>query len=161
MNPVTRVADPSSATARWTMIQYFRELAERFPEGFDSEGALEEAAASYCLPHGLFLLATADEEPVGCGALTFLDESTAEIKRMWVSPNCRGLGLGRSLLRSLEAEARLRGYKRIVLDTNGSLKEAISLYKREGYVEVATYNDNPYAELWFAKLLNDTAGPSC
>jgi hypothetical protein len=42
-----------------------------------------------------------------------------------------------------------------VLDTNGSLAEAISLYTREGYVQVATYNDNPYAELWFAKMLND------
>jgi ribosomal protein S18 acetylase RimI-like enzyme len=136
------------------MIQYFRELAERFLEGFDSEGALEEAAASYRLPHGLFLLATADDEPVGCGALKFLDESTAELKRMWVSPNCRGLGVGRKLLSRLEAEARFRGYEMIVLDTNGSLTEAISLYKREGYVEVATYNDNPYAELWFAKMLN-------
>jgi ribosomal protein S18 acetylase RimI-like enzyme len=137
------------------MIQYFRELAERFSEGFDSEGALEEAAASYRSPHGLFLLATADDEPAGCGALKFLNESTAELKRMWVSPNCRGLGLGSRLLRSLEAEARFRGYKRMVLDTNGSLTEAISLYKRHGYVEVATYNDNPYAELWFAKMLND------
>jgi ribosomal protein S18 acetylase RimI-like enzyme len=137
------------------MTQYFRELAERFQEGFDSEGALEEAAVSYRLPHGLFLLATADDEPVGCGALQLLDESTAEIKRMWVGPHCRGLGIGRTLLRSLEDEARVRGYERIVLDTNGSLTEAISLYKREGYVEVATYNDNPYAELWFAKMLND------
>ena len=93
---------------------------------------------------------------VGCGAIQFVDASTAEIKRMWVDPSRRGIGLGRRLLGHLEAEVRSSGRSRVVLDTNDALTEAITMYGRLGYVAIERYNDNPYADRWFEKSLVDT-----
>ena len=72
---------------------------------------------------------------------------------MWVADDWRGAGLGSRMLRELEALAARLGHTRIVLDTNGTLLEAIAMYGREGYAEIARYNDNPYAERWFEKAL--------
>jgi ribosomal protein S18 acetylase RimI-like enzyme len=137
------------------MERYFTELGERFPGGFEPGDALRDAAASFNPPGGVFVIAFVQGEPAGCGGAQYLDETTAEIKRMWVSPHSRGLGLGRRLLARLEEEARLAGRRRVVLDTNGTLTEAISLYRSQGYVPVDRYNDNPYADRWFAKDFPD------
>ena len=58
------------------------------------------------------------------------------------------------MLRELEALARRLGHRRVVLDTNGTLVEAIAMYERAGYTPIDRYNDNPYAEAWFAKSLS-------
>jgi ribosomal protein S18 acetylase RimI-like enzyme len=93
-------------------------------------------------------------EPVGCGALKFHDGEPTEIKRMWVSPSARGLGLGRRLLTELESHAAATATSPIVrLETNGSLSEAIALYRSAGYTEVDPFNDEPYAHHWFEKDL--------
>ena len=65
----------------------------------------------------------------------------------------RGAGLGSRMLRHLEAEAARLGHRRVVLDTNGTLLEAIAMYERAGYTHVERYNDNPYAQAWFEKVL--------
>ena len=78
---------------------------------------------------------------------------------MWISSQSRGIGLGKRLLAHLEGEARRAGRSRIVLDTNGSLTEAIAMYEAAGYVQTARYNDNPYAEHWFTKMLTHKADP--
>ncbi|WP_231122994.1 GNAT family N-acetyltransferase [Nocardioides sambongensis] len=70
---------------------------------------------------------------------------------MWVDGDWRGAGLGARMLRHLEALAWERGSDRVVLDTNGTLGEAIALYERSGYRPIERYNDNPYAEAFFAK----------
>ena len=57
------------------------------------------------------------------------------------------------MLRELEALARRLGHTRVVLDTNGTLTEAIAMYERAGYTAIERYNDNPYAEAWFEKVL--------
>jgi GNAT superfamily N-acetyltransferase len=85
--------------------------------------------------------------------LRLLDATTAEIKRMWVAPDVRGLGLSRRLLAALEIEAKSAGMTRLVLDTNRSLAEAQALYRKAGYRETARYNDNSYADFWFEKSL--------
>ena len=82
-----------------------------------------------------------------------LDETTAEIKRMWIDPVARSRGLGRSLLAALEAKAIELGCRSIRLDTNAHLTEAAALYRSSGYLEVPSYNDNPYAAHWFEKSL--------
>jgi ribosomal protein S18 acetylase RimI-like enzyme len=67
----------------------------------------------------------------------------------------RGLGLGRRLLEEMEARAVEGGARVVRLETNGTLAEAISLYRSAGYVEVPAFNDEPYAHHWFEKHLTD------
>jgi GNAT superfamily N-acetyltransferase len=150
---VLAAADPAGEEARWAMASYFAELAARFPHGFDPGDALDEAASEYRAPTGLFVLAHDGAEAVACGALLHLDGATAEIKRMWVRPSHRGRGLATRLLAHLEAEAAAAGRTCVILDTNGVLTEAIALYRARGYTPIERYNDNPYAEHWFAKDL--------
>ena len=93
-------------------------------------------------------------EAVGCGAIRTLGPGVGEIKRMWVSPQVRGIGVGGRLLQALEREARRRKLRTVRLDTNGSLVEALRLYRTSGYRDIARYNDNPYAHDWFEKTLS-------
>ena len=90
-----------------------------------------------------------DNNVIGCGGVQRVDDITGEIKRMWVHDEWRGLGLGRRLLAFLETV--VDGLDRIVLDTNSSLREAITMYGRSGYNPIERYNDNPYAHHWFEK----------
>jgi ribosomal protein S18 acetylase RimI-like enzyme len=135
------------------LVQSFDELDIRFESGFVIGDALDEAAVLYNEPTGRFLLASLEGEIVGCGAVVFLDADTAEIKRIWVSPTSRGIGLGTRLLDHLEHELRLAGRTSVVLDTNRALTEAIAMYEAAGYRPIARYNDNPYAHHWFTKSL--------
>jgi GNAT superfamily N-acetyltransferase len=103
MQPVTfAVVAAGSADARRAMTHYFEELDARIPGGFDPGDALAEAAAGYDPPDGAFVVARAGETMVGCGAIVFLDDETAEIKRMWILAEVRGRGLGKRLLAWLE-----------------------------------------------------------
>ena len=90
-------------------------------------------------------------DPIGCGALKFHDSEPALIKRMWVAESGRGLGIGRRILHELEDQAARHGAHAVQLETNKTLAEAISLYRPAGYVEVAPFNDEPYAHHWFEK----------
>lgn len=72
---------------------------------------------------------------------------------MWVEPEARGLGLGRRILRELEQLARDGGAQVVRLETNRALSEAIALYRKSGYREVAAFNDEPYAHHWFEKRI--------
>ena len=148
------VHDPSSGPdARWCLEQYFAELGERFEAGFDQALSISADAHELTPPAGLLLLARLRQEPVGCGALKLHDGAPAEIKRMWVARGARGLGLGRRLLHDLERHAMEAGVAVVRLETNQTLTEAIALYRRAGYREVAAFNDEPYAHHWFEKRL--------
>ena len=129
----------------------FAELDTRFEAGFDPKLSISADAQELTLPEGLLLVARLRDEPIGCGALKFHAGGPAELKRMWVAPTARGLGLGRRLLRELEGQARATGVSTVRLETNRALQEAISLYRREGYREVGAFNDEPYAHHWFEK----------
>ena len=72
---------------------------------------------------------------------------------MWVAESARGLGIGRRLLEHLEGLAREHGSSEVRLETGDVLGEAIALYRSAGYVEVAPFNDEPFADRWFAKPL--------
>lgn len=153
-----RVIEPDAPMALEAMRAYMEELDRRFPERFDiSSGFDPEELGLMRAPAGAFLVAEEDSLVVGCGGLRSLDDGSAEIKRMWVSPSARGLGLGRRLLDRLEAEARRRGHAVVVLDTHASLDEAISMYSGAGYERIERYNDNPYAQLFFRKQLSSAA----
>ena len=148
-----RTVVPSDPAAVEAVGRYFAELDRRFPSGFDPGDATESDTAAMSPPAGVFVVATSDGEPVACGGVQALGDRTGEIKRMWVHPDWRGAGLGSRMLAHLEERARDLGHRRVVLDTNGSLVEAIAMYERAGYERVERYNDNPYAEAFFAKAL--------
>jgi DNA-binding MarR family transcriptional regulator/GNAT superfamily N-acetyltransferase len=148
------VCDPRHPGARRAVRAYVAELSGRFENGFDPDLGISAADHEVSPPAGLFLLAALHADPVGCGVLKFHPPARAHIKRMWVDPSVRGLGLGRRLLAELEAQAAAHGVRTLRLETNRSLTEAISLYRAAGYREVAAFNDEPYAHHWFEKTLD-------
>jgi DNA-binding MarR family transcriptional regulator/GNAT superfamily N-acetyltransferase len=147
------VIDPAHRHARFCLHEYYAELNRRFDTGFDPTVTRAVDLDEVRAPNGLFLVATLRSEPVGCGALKFLGDERAEIKRMWVAARARGLGVGRRLLTDLEARAASNGSRVVRLDTNKALVEAIAMYRSTGYVEVEAFNDEPYADHWFEKRL--------
>jgi DNA-binding MarR family transcriptional regulator/GNAT superfamily N-acetyltransferase len=147
------VVDPSHPDAQYCLCEYFAELDHRFDSGFDPSQSLPAGNSDMRLPAGLFMVATLRGEPVGCGALMFHGGQRTDLKRMWVLPSARGLGVGRRLLEALEHEAVARHSPRIRLETNHTLTEAIALYRSAGYDEVEAFNDERYADQWFEKPL--------
>jgi DNA-binding MarR family transcriptional regulator len=146
--------DPTDPLAQHCLREYVAELDRRFDSGWDPTHSISADAPELRPPRGLILVASLLAEPVGCGALKFHDGEPTEIKRMWVAPSARGLGLGRRLLAELESHAGAAATSSIVrLETNGSLAEAIALYRSAGYAEVDPFNDEPYAHHWFEKDL--------
>ena len=148
------LTDPASAEARACIDAYLHELDDRFENGFDASRSVSADPNELMPPAGAFLVARLDGEAVGCGGLKITDPGVGEIKRMWVAPSSRGLGIAQRLLDALESQAVAMKLDTIRLDTNRSLTEARALYARNGYHEIPPYNDNPYADHWFEKRLN-------
>jgi DNA-binding MarR family transcriptional regulator len=146
-------ASPRHPQARHCLSAYFAELSRRFDAGFDPARSIPASDMDLTPPAGVLLVATLGDEPVGCGALRYHGGAPAEVKRMWISPAVRGLGLGRRMLAELEAQAAARGVRTLRLETNRALTEAIGLYRSAGYREVAAFNAEPYAHHWFEKTL--------
>ena len=151
--------DPSSADAKWCLAHYFAELGERFEERFDPGRTLPADAADLVPPTGAFLVARFSGQPAGCGALKTMEPGVGEIVRMWVDRPHRGLGIGARILEALEARAGALGHRRVRLYTNRSLDEAKAMYSARGYVEIPSYNDDPYANHWFEKRLSAALAP--
>ena len=147
------VEDPTTSEARWCIEQYFAELNARFPSGFDPRHSISAAAHELVPPYGALLVARLRGRAVGCGAVKLHADAPAELKRMWVAPEVRGLGLGRRMLRELEQYAQAAGAQTVRLETNRTLTEAIRLYRSTGYHDVPAFNDEPYAHHWFEKDL--------
>jgi DNA-binding MarR family transcriptional regulator/N-acetylglutamate synthase-like GNAT family acetyltransferase len=144
---------PDTADARLCLSTYFSELAARFETGFDAGADDSARVEDMAPPSGLFVIARLDGDAVGCGGFKRVDRATGEIKRVWTAPSARGMGVARRMLRALEAAAREAGVKTLRLDTNRALTEAHALYRSEGYLEIARFNDNSYAHHWFEKRL--------
>jgi DNA-binding MarR family transcriptional regulator/ribosomal protein S18 acetylase RimI-like enzyme len=145
--------DPASPAARWCVAQYFDELGRRFKSGFDPGASLAAEDHDLIPPRGAFLMASADGEPVACGAVKSIAPGVGSLKRMWVADTVRGLGIGRRMLDALEAQAHELGLTTLRLETNQTLQEAIRLYRSAGFREVAPFNSDPYAHHWFEKSL--------
>jgi DNA-binding MarR family transcriptional regulator/GNAT superfamily N-acetyltransferase len=149
------VVDPADGDAQHCLIEYFTELDRRFDAGFDPTLSISAELDELRPPAGAFLVARLRAEPVGCGALKFHGDAPTELKRMWVAPSARGLGIGRRLLTELERCAAANGSRTVRLETNATLSEAIALYRSAGYREVDAFNEEPYAHHWFEKQLAD------
>jgi GNAT superfamily N-acetyltransferase len=128
------------------------EVVSRFgPVRSDRTSTVE--ASELGPPGGAFVVLTVDGRAVAGGGVRRLEDGVAEIKRMYVLPEARGQGLGRVLLRALEAAAAELGYDRVRLDTAEELSAAIGLYRAEGYEAIPDYNGNAYASFWGEKRL--------
>ncbi|MEV1053328.1 GNAT family N-acetyltransferase [Streptomyces sp. NPDC059017] len=147
------VLDPDHPDAAHCLRSYAAELGELFDGGFDPANSLLPDPGELRAPRGLFLVARLHGEPVGCAGLKLPAGAPAEIKRLWVRPGARGLGLARRLLSELEERAARHGSELVRLDTNRALEAATRLYRDSGYTEVPPFNDEPYAHHWFEKRL--------
>ena len=145
--------DPNHPDARQCIRAYFDELNRRSETPYDPAAGVSAEPHELTPPAGHLLVAYLPGEPVGCGAVKHHAGNPHEIKRMWVSPSARGLGIGRRMLHELEALAAANGASVTHIETNAALVEAIALYRSEGYRDVPPFNDEPFADFWFEKRL--------
>jgi len=122
-------------------------------QSFDEE--LKSLPGAYSPPTGRLLLARDADHSAGCIALRQREAGICEMKRLYVRPADRGRGLGRILVERVIAEARAIGYQRMRLDTvESAMKDAIALYRRMGFKEIAPYSDIPIeSAIWMELLL--------
>jgi GNAT superfamily N-acetyltransferase len=125
----------------WTMT--FFSDPESAPTFHNIERELQELPGVYAPPRGRLLLATHDRKPAGCVALKPIDETTSELKRLYVRPDFRGLRIGNQLVASLMEEARREGYTKMVLDSHRTMTAAHHIYRSAGFVDVETPADFP------------------
>ena len=148
-----REIDPEHADARRCVAAYFAELDRRSDTGFDPEAGISAEPHELTPPAGCFLVGYLSGDAVACGAVKHHPGEPSEIKRMWVAEQARGHGVGRRILKELEARAVASGAPAARLETNGALVEAIAMYRSAGYDEVPAFNDEPFAHHWFEKRL--------
>jgi putative acetyltransferase len=140
VSPITVAAERyDSPDARRLIGALDEHLAGRYaPEQrFGPNLKPEQLAAG----QGMFVVARAEQEAIGCGALRRLDHETGELKRMYVEPRWRGQGAAVRILDHLETAARDLGLARLVLETGVHQVEAIALYRRAGFSEVACWGE--------------------
>jgi ribosomal protein S18 acetylase RimI-like enzyme len=120
-------------------------------QGFEAE--LKGLPGRYAPPGGGLFVAYAGNEPVGCVALRPLEETgVAELKRLFVRPSGRGMGLGKTLAERAISRAREGQYTRIRLDTLATMQDAQRLYRRLGFKEIAPYTFNPSPDAVYMEL---------
>jgi putative acetyltransferase len=130
------------------------ELSATFPEPGATHFSL--SGAQVAAGDGAFVIAYVNGSAAGCGAVRRLDETTAELKRMYVEPAVRGHGIGQAIVEALEGEARQLGIKRVVLETGTRLAAALALYQRMGYTRIPLFGEylsSPDTSVCFGKEL--------
>lgn len=156
-NPPLQFFQVESATqiaqARELFLEYAQSLGFSLCfQNFDKE--LAELPGDYVPPHGRLLLAHYEGKLAGCVALHPLEEKICEMKRLYLRPEFRGKSLGRALADRIIAEARQIGYERMRLDTVASaMKDAVVMYRRIGFREIAPYCSNPMPTVLYMELL--------
>lgn len=149
-----RAVDPEHPDSQYCLSEYVAELNRRSTgRRFDPAVGATAHPHEVRPPAGQFLVAYLHGQPIGCGAVKHHAGAPAEIKRMWLAPEARGLGLGRRLLETLEECARDNGAGIAHIETSAVSSEALSLYRSSGWVEVPRFNDEPFADHWFEKQL--------
>jgi len=145
------------AQVRKLFLEYAKSLGFSLCfQSFDQE--LASLPGDYAPPDGRLLLAEYDSHLAGCAALHKLDAEACEMKRLYLRPEFRGQGLGRSLTERILSEARAIGNQRVRLDTvEPVMKDAVAMYRKIGFKEIAPYRQNPIAGALYMELdLNQT-----
>jgi putative acetyltransferase len=139
------------AAARQLFEEYARQLGiDLYFQNFSAE--LSRIEEMYGPPWGCLLLASREEEFVGCAGLRRLSEADCEMKRLYVRRTARGQALGRRLAAELIERARSLGYRRMLLDTLTDMSAAHSLYRSMGFREIAAYYVNPVSGMLYMEL---------
>lgn len=154
--PSFTIAHVKSATDLGDAIALFRAYAESLPVDLAYQGFEAEMAAmpgKYAPPRGVLLIArNGAGRAVACAALRPIEPAgTCEMKRLYVTAEGRGLGLGKRLVETLFDEARRIGYREMRLDTLPSMTEAVALYRRFGFEPMEAYYDTPVAGTLFMR----------
>jgi len=169
--------DPRSEPAKACLARYYGELSDKLETGFEVHLSRDPDAADMMPPRGVFLIALSDGVPIGCAGLKGHAGEGAgltghagagagltghagagaapwgEVKRVWVDPAARGLRLASRMMNEIETQARTLGFGTLRLDTNSALPEALALYRKLGWSEIARFNDDPYPDAFFEKPL--------
>ena len=143
---MTEPIHPDSPSLWETARVLVREYAASLNVSLDFQNFDEELLhfeLEYAPPSGTFFLARDEREFLGCGALRRFSERECEMKRLYVRPAGRNLGIGRQIALALITEARALGYERMLLDTLPTMRSAQSLYKSLGFVPTQAYRFNP------------------
>jgi putative acetyltransferase len=157
--PVVQITQVASLAEMDQTRAIFQEYAASLTvdlcfQGFEQE--LLDLPGEYAGPRGALLLAWKDGVVAGCCALRPLDSSdyanAAEMKRLFVRPACRGLGLGRLLTEAILDAARAAGFSCVLLDTLDEMESARALYEDLGFVEIPPYYHNPHAGAHYLKV---------
>jgi len=150
---LSQVQTPVQITqARELFLEYAQSLGFSLCfQGFDKE--LVGLPGDYAPPDGRLYLAEHNGQLAGCAALHRLDATSGEMKRLYIRPNFRGLGLGRTMAERILSEAASIGFQRIRLDTiQGTMDDAIALYRRLGFQEIEPYRKNPITGALYMEL---------
>jgi putative acetyltransferase len=141
------------AQARELFLEYAQSLGFSLCfQNFDKE--LADLPGDYAPPDGRLLLAEFEGQVAGCVALHKLTDDICEMKRLYLRPQSRGKRLGRALADRIIAEARAIGYQRMRLDTvEPVMKDAVAMYRRLGFREIAPYCNNPMPGALYMELL--------
>jgi DNA-binding MarR family transcriptional regulator len=146
--------DPEHPDALYCLAEYVAELNRRSDRGFDPSVGATAKPHEVRPPAGRFFVARLHGAPIGCGAIKHHPGGVTDVKRMWLAPSARGLGLGRRLLAHLEAAARADGARVAHIETSSDLPEALALYRATGWRDVEPFNDEPFADHWLEKRLD-------
>lgn len=129
-----------------TIKELFQEYGSSLGIDLSFQDFAAELAAlpgKYAPPEGAVIIARLQGAPCGCVALRRIDQSACEMKRLYVRPDTRGLGIGAELVKRIIDLARSKGYRSMRLDTLPSMKSAVSLYRLAGFKEIPAYIYNP------------------
>jgi GNAT superfamily N-acetyltransferase len=141
-----------SPTSAMLVAHYVAEIKAMYPE-WTPDVPPRMTRRDVEPPDGRWLLAYRGGLPVGCAGLKRIDDRVAEIKRIYVTPDARGTGVARALLRRLEQAAQEIGYAVVRLDTGAKQQASVGLFTSSGYDPIDDYNGNPVAAFWFEKRL--------
>jgi GNAT superfamily N-acetyltransferase len=145
------VSEDETKTAREILLEYGR--IRNFDAALgDYDYELANLPGEYTPPDGCLLLAYYKDNPVGCVAIRKIDDDICEMKRLYVKEDFRGKKIGYALVQGIIKNACESGYKKMRLDNHPWMKEAESLYKLFGFVEIGAYRFNPTIGVKFFEL---------